>query len=307
LRLWPDGIAFREAVKRNGIRALALTLPLVVPAAHYVYFKQHWHPGQYETNSPTLAQAGRILSGWKGAVSLDFLGAGLALALGVVAWKCPPAAARGLLARYRALLMTSSLLLSAGFVVYLPMAMMSGRYTMPAVWGLDLLIGLLLSLLVAVPSIAARRIAWAGVWVGLVLITAANVGRQDKFAARARMLWAAVEYVERTAPPGAGVAWVSGDSQKGELNVEEGIHFQWHLYHRGRPDVHVGLFDAEGNPVTRAELPLLACAPTFRMSGKPGLGGEWVDGKAFEAEYWAGRKRFECLLSLKTGREAAGR
>jgi hypothetical protein len=307
LRVWPDGIAFRDAVKQNGIRAMALTLPLVLPAAHYFYFKQHWHPGQYETNSPSLAQAGRILSGWKGAVSLDFLGASLALSLGIVAWKCPPAAARGLLARHRALLVTAALLLVAGFVVYLPMAMMSGRYTMPAIWGIDLLLGLLLMMLVAVPSVTARRLAWAGVWVGLVLIAVANVGRQEKFAARARMLWAAVEYVERTAPPGAGVAWVSGDSQKGELNVEEGIHFQWHLYHRGRPDLHVGLFDTDGNPVTRAELPSLACEPRFRMSGTPAAVGEWGEGRAFAADYWAGRKRFECYLSCRVRRETAGR
>jgi len=49
--------------------------------------------------------------------------------------------------------------------------------------------------------------------------------------------------------------------------VEEGIHFQWHLYHRGRGDVAVGLFDADGRPYLRD---LWDAAPKGR--GRPKLG-----------------------------------
>src|SRR5207302_10915555 len=62
-----------------------------------------------------------------------------------------------------------------------------------------------------------------------------------------------VYYVEQTAPPGAAVAWVSGDSTKGALNEDEGIHFAWHLKHRGRPDVRVKLVDEAGQLVKRVE------------------------------------------------------
>jgi hypothetical protein len=291
LRLWPDGVGIREAWRRNGVRALTLTLTLTLPAAHFAYFKLNWHPGQYETHGPTLAQAGRILSAWKGAVGLDFVGAGLLLALVVVLYQSPRTAVRGLLARYRSALTAALLLLAAGFVAYLPMGMMSGRYTMPGVWGLDITLGLLLAALAGVPPTALRRVAVAGVAAGLVVLLAANVGRQEKVAARSRMLWAALEYVERSAPPGAAVAWLSGDSLKGELNVEEGIHFRWHLYHRGRGDVRVGLFAAGGKPVERVELPPLDGEPTYRIGGGP------AGGTAFAAAYWAGRKRYVCYLT----------
>ena len=47
------------------------------------------------------------------------------------------------------------------------------------------------------------------------------------------------------------VAWFSGPA----LNVEEGIHFRWHLLARGRGDVAVELYDDRGRPEQRCELP----------------------------------------------------
>jgi hypothetical protein len=297
LRVWPDGVPFREAWRRHGRRALWLTAPLLLPAAHFVYFKLNWHPGQYETAGPSLTQAGRILSGWSGALGADFLAVGLVLALVVVV---PRVAIRGLWEDHRPTLVVAALLLGGGFCVYLPMGMMSGRYTLPAAWGLDLLVALLLTALVAVPAARPRRLAWAAVTAGLAGLFAANLGKQEKFAARARMLWDAVEYVERTAPPGAAVAWVSGDSLKGGLNAEEGIHFRWHLLHRGRGDVRVGLVAADGSPVRRVELPPLDGEPTFRIGGPP------AGGPTFAASYWAGRKRYVCHLT-RSGRATASR
>ena len=81
LRMWPDGVSLRDAWRRNGWRSLALALTLTMPAAHFVYFKMNWHPGQYESHGPTVAQAVRLVSALKGAVGLDFLAVGFVLAL----------------------------------------------------------------------------------------------------------------------------------------------------------------------------------------------------------------------------------
>lgn len=296
LRMWPDGLTVREAWKRNGWRSLALGAPLLLPAAHFVYFKLHWHPGQYETHGPTAAQLGRLLSGLKGALSLEFTAAGLALAA-LAVWKSrresPGVAVPG------PALVAALLLVAAGVVVYLPMSMMSGRYTMPAVWGLDILVALLLTALVALPLTAWKKAAFAGVCAGLAVVAVAGIGKQERFAARAKMLWDVVHYVEATAPEGASVAWLSGDSTKGGLNVEEGIHFRWHLLHRGRGDVAVGLFDERGAPLVRTELPPLPGPPEFALFGTVADPPGWEAERTFGAGYWLGRRRYDCRLARK--------
>jgi hypothetical protein len=82
------------------------------------------------------------------------------------------------------------------------------------------------------------------------------------------------------------------------LNVEEGIHFQWHLYHRGRGDVRIGLFDAAGRPLERVELPPLDGEPEFCLSGK-GVAGGWEPERTFAAAYWMGRRRYDCHLGRR--------
>ncbi|HUR55873.1 MAG TPA: hypothetical protein VMZ71_17180, partial [Gemmataceae bacterium] len=261
------------------------------------YFKAHWHPGQYETQPPSVAQLGRIASSLKGAVSLDFMAAGAALAAAAV-WagrRASPGPATP-----RAAVLCAGLLLAGGGVMYLPMGMMSGRYAMPAVWGLDILFAVLMTALLALPATHLKRAAVGGVCLGLAAVAVANVGRQERVAARAEMLWQAVRHVEATAPPDAAVAWLSGDSTRGGLNVEEGIHFKWHLTHRGRPDIRVGLFDESGAPLPRVELPPLAGEPYFRMGGKPPeKPGGWEAERSFAVGYWLGRKRYECHLGRR--------
>jgi hypothetical protein len=193
------------------------------------------------------------------------------------------------------------LLLAGGIVMYLPMGGMAGRYSMPAVWGLDILVALLLTALVAAPDGVWRKAAWAGVGAGLAVVMVAGVGKQEKFAARARMLWDAVHYVEATAAPDTRIAWMSGDSLRGGLNVEEGIHFQWHLYHRGRRDVTIGLFDDAGQPLARVELPPLAGPPQFALIGTTAeQPGRWEPERSFAAVYWLGRRRYDCHMSRKS-------
>jgi hypothetical protein len=331
LRMWPDGLSLREAWKANGWRSLALAVTLVLPAAHFVYFKQHWHPGQYETHGPSLAQLGRILGSLKGAVSLDFLALGLVLAAAAV-WagrknltpqppslqgkgepdsSSPPRFGEGPGEGFlpgTAAIRCAVLLLLAGLVVYLPMSMMSGRYAMPGVWGLDVLFAVLLSRLVVIPETTLKKAAWVGVCAGLAAVMIANVGRQEKFAARANMLWDAVRHVEATAPRNAKIAWVAGDSPAGGLNVEEGIHFQWHLYHRGRGDIQIGLFDATGAPLQRTELPPLEGNADYCLFGvmteQPGQ--RWEEERAFAAAYWLGRRRYDCHLGRRVASPFVG-
>lgn len=312
LRMWPDGMSLKDAWKANGRRSLMLGVTLAMPAAHFVYFKLHWHPGQYETHGPSLAQLGRILGSLKGAVSLDFLALGLVLTVAAV-WVARKRDVQSTDSRSGgpdggAAKLAALLLIVSGILVYLPMSMISGRYAMPGVWGLDILFALLLSSLVAVPESTLKKAAFAGVCAGIAAVMIANVGRQEKFAARAKMLWDAVHHVEANVPRGAKLAWVSGDSLKGGLNVEEGIHFQWHLYHRGRGDVQVGLFDESGTPLDRTELPRLAGEPDYRMFGVVAAEPErtWEEERAFAAAFWLGRRRYDCHLSRRAVVKLAG-
>ena len=303
LRLLPDGLTARDGW-RQGKWAVPLYLaPLLLPAAHFVYFKLHWHPGQYETPGPSLAQAGRFASWMKGAMGLDFLGAGVALVVGALALgESPRTIVRGLGVRYRAALIGGALLLLAGAAVYLPVPMVAARYTMPAVWGTDILFAVLLTAFVALPLSWPKRVAWAGVAAGMAVLAVANVGRQERVMARSRVLWDAVHVVERTAPPGARVAWAcgTGDSAAGRLNAEEGIHFRWHLLHRGRGDVKIQLLDADtGGPVPRVELPAPDGPPDFRLVGGPGADDPpgWDAVRTFSERYRLGTRQYTCRLS----------
>lgn len=296
LRMWPDGVTWREGFRQQGWRALVLTLPVIPVLAHYAYFKLNWQPGQYETHPPTLTQAGRILNAWKGAIGLDFAGASLGWVLAVVCWARGRGELLAFAREHQRSVAVIALLLAAGLVVYLPMSSMSGRYTMSGVWGLDLGIALLLTALYGVSRVSLRRITWASVGIGLILVAIASYGRQEKIAARSRVLHAAMEYVEATAPLGARLAWISGERDEGQLNVEEGIHFQWHLYHRGRGDLRIGLFDEKGEAVSRVELPLLDGPADFRVSAFPADEPGWGEPQWFRESYRLGKKEHACQV-----------
>ena len=282
LRLWPDSLTLKEAIKRNGWRAALLGVTLAMPVAHFLYFKANWHPGQYETHPPSVAQLVRIGACLKGTMSLDFMAAGLILAL---------IAARKGVAPVRPAVLCAVPLILGGVVMYLPMTMMSGRYSMPAVWGFDVLFALLMTAVIASPSSLCRRAALVGVVAGLAAVLVANVGRQERVKARAVMLWQALHRVEATAPQDARIGWLSGDSNRGGLNVEEGIHFQWHLMHRTRSDIRVGLFDEDGKPLSRVELPPLAGPPQFFVGGKVPDAAH-----TFSARYHLGRREYACQV-----------
>lgn len=295
LRLWPDSVSWREGWRQNRGRAALYLLPLALPLAHMVYFKLTWHAGQYETPGPSWEQVGRIGSWMKGAMGLDFLGVGLAVTL-VAVWTT---FRREFLQQHRAALLTGALLFVAGVLVYVPVAIMAARYTMPAVWGFDVLFALVLTAFLALPLTWTKRLAWVGLCVGLAAMMLANVSRQEKVIARSRMLWDTLEHLERTAPPGARVAWIGGDTGPRSLNIEEGIHFHWHLLHRGRGDIRVGLFDANGQPVARVELPPLDGEPIFRIAGEGDDTSRWKAERTFTTAYRMGSRRYECRLEAR--------
>jgi hypothetical protein len=303
LRLSPDGVSLREGVRRHWRRAALVSLTLLIPVAHYVYFKLNWHPGQYSPPGPTLAQFQRILSGLAGAVSLPFLGAGVALAVvaQMLAKRSAGAWLRDLVRGHRAAVVGGLLLLGGGVLVYLPMDAMSGRYSMPGVWGLDVLLAVALAGLAALPRGHLVRATWAALGVGLVIVLVAGVGRQQKFAARIHLLWQALEVVERQAPPGASVAWYCGDPTRGGLDEVEGVHFHYHLTARGRGDVRVRVFDDHGRLQRRPEIDGLGPEPEFAVWSAPQGPGEagWQERQQFVVRYWAGQRQFQCWLGQR--------
>jgi hypothetical protein len=267
-----------------------------LPIIHYVYFRLHWHPGQYPPSSPTLAQLGRLMRSLAGAESVEFIGVGLALGLTAI-WFARRSGRRPAVG-HSTIFLVGMLLLAAGIAVYLPMPAISGRYTMPAVWGLDLLQAGVLSALCTIPAFATKRAAWVGLLAGLAVVAGANIGRQEKFAARANTLWDTLEYVENSCMPADRIAWYSGP----DLNEEEGIHFQWHLKARGN-DVPVDVCDENGRPLQRCELPITTGDIDLAVTGTstPPPGGPWGLRQTFRRPYWGGRREYDCYLWAAKG------
>lgn len=297
LRLLPDGLSFREGWRQGRWAAASYLLPIVMPVAHFVYFKLNWHPGQYETPGPSFEQFGRISLWMKGASGLDFLGLGLAVVLGITLYtQRNREAVSRLLMEYRATMLCAALLFSTGVVIYVPLSMMAPRYTMPGIWGWDVALALMLTLFMAIPLTRPVRVAWATLGLGIAVMMMANVSRQEKVTARTRMLWNALEHLERTAPPESRIAWVGGNPESGALDEEEGIHFQWHLLHRGRGDLVVNLYDEHGQPIERVELPPPDRAPQYRMAAGSATGSGWTMERDFATNYRFGRKHYDCRL-----------
>jgi hypothetical protein len=300
LRLLASGLPLREAWRCHARRAVLLTLPLLLPVVHFIIFNLGWHPGQYRLG-PSWAQLSGMLRTIGGAMSLGFVGPGLVLAALVVtlhprssADRGPWACLRTVWQRHRVTCVAALALLVCGTATYLLSSGVAGRYSMPAVWGADLAVAVLFAELGAVRATTWRRLAYGIFGCGLVAVAVANVGRQDRFAARAALLWRALEHVAAEAPPNACVAWVDGPA----LNVEEGIHFAWHLQARGRDDVTLRLFDEDGRPLSRPEIPGSERQPSLLVSGTPiqPPGGPWRRVRDFSAFYWAGQRRYDCYL-----------
>jgi len=313
LRVVSDESDFFGGLRRHGRRSGVLALSLLLPATHYVYFVAHWHRGQYAVQGPSWTQGERILHTIIGAISPEYVGIGLVAAI------CALVINRYALRReldireyrestksgfanpdggprYRAILVAGLLLLTAGLGVYLPINAMSGRYAIPAAWGVDLMVAALLSAVLQLCKQRTAKVVFTAFACGLVLVAVANVGRQQKVAARAQMLWDSLEWVEERVPAGACVAWQCSPT----LGVEEGVHFNWHLQGRGRKKVSVVLVDQQDEPISRPELPMSREAPKkpdFLITGasiSPGAG--WQLERVVRVGYWKDRRSFVCSV-----------
>jgi hypothetical protein len=280
--------------RANRWAMLLYLVPIVLPIVHFVYFKLNWKPGQYEPHGPSFTQLLRELNGLKGALSLDYLGAGWALVLACV-WRGVSLRTEQTSIVTKKAIGVGALLLACGLIVYLPMNMMSGRYTMPAVWGVDILLAILLTRFAQVPTNWRTRLAWGALMVGVIVLGLVNLARQEKLTARTMMLWDVVRHLETQTPPNGVVEWVSGESSRGELNVEEGIHVQWHLLHRGRRDIQIRLLDPQFQPISRVEVPSTNGRVVFRVLGAAGVAAS-DHSIPYQRSYWAGRKSFACVI-----------
>ncbi len=292
LRVLEPGLSAWEGWRRHRWRALLLTLTMLLPLGHFLYFKLHWQAGQYATQPPTVLFALRYLRSLVGGVSIDFMGAGVALALLAVLLRGPTRAECW--DRWRAPLVAGALLLVAGTAAYLPIGALSGRYTMPAVWGLDLLLAVLLSELLVLPRSAPRRAALVALGCGLAVVLVANLGKQEKFRKRSDLLWQALEQVEREAPPGACVAWQSSPT----FDRSEGIHVAWHLRGRGRGDLRFRLMGEDGQTILCPELAPCDSPPDLLLTSAdtPEPDRPWRLAHHFTSPFWAGRRNQHCYL-----------
>jgi hypothetical protein len=184
-------------------------------------------------------------------------------------------------------------MLVAGVAVYVPMGGVSGHYAIPAVWGIYLGFGVLLSELGKVPATVWKRLARAALVCGLAAVALANVGRQDRLRARAGLLWQALECVETQVPAHSCLAVLTGP----DLNVEEGIHFSWHLANRGRRKLEVCLRNPHGPLEGRPEMSPVQQPPAWLLSGSGAAPGpNWQRVREFSTRYWGGLQRQECWL-----------
>jgi hypothetical protein len=303
LRLTAGGLSLAAGLKAHGYRAACYPACSILPITHFALFKLYPRPSHYETGL-TLEQPVQMLRAVRGALSWDFLVVGFALTgLAVLIdrrWANPAAAPQSpedekstpsFWRSHRLPLFAGLILLVSGTVVYFPISGVAGRYTMPAAWGADLCLGVLLSALAGVSLLFWKRLALAALGLGLVAVVITNLGRQDKVTARNAILWQALEHVEQTAPVGAHLAWL-GTPEIGvglaELQFSEGIHFEAHLKARGRNDVAVLPFvrDAAG--------PWPALVLSGSPAPPPDAGYRLV--RTFRTNYWLGRRCFECFL-----------
>lgn len=294
LRVAADGRPFREGWKLHRSRAILLATTLLLPVAHFLAYKVTWHPGRYETGGASLAQLWRMVRTVRGALSLEFLAPGLACA-GWALWRARREPLSTTPSSFRVACLAGVVLLVCGIGIYLPIDGVAGRYAMPAVWGADLLVAVLLSRLMQSPASRWRTGALVALGFGLCAVAVANLGKQDKFNARAALLWQALECVECEARPGNGLAWHSG----AELNLSEAIHFQHHLHARGHAGLSVLVVD-------RGECRALgpgSAEPLYALSERSELpaAGRWQLLREFRISYWGRMRGYRCYLFRRLG------
>ncbi len=315
LRLIGDGSSLREGWRRHGQRAVLLALMLCLPFAHFAVYKSH--PHQLYATHFSWAQIRVLRRALIRAMGPEFLLPALLLmgaTYGLHRRKeaaqrtdiSEPASTNHL--RLPALV-AGGLLLVGGLGEYSVMAGAPGRYTMPAVWGADLCFAVLLSTwFSALSSFRRRQLVQIAVGImlvgGFVVMLGFNYRKQHDAAARARMLWQALEDVERVAVPPARVAFLASprwDATSPYLSLAEGGHFRWHLQNRGHAKAEVIVYNIDAPPGQSADkIPADTNLVISSMSDPPS-GTTWQLVNAYSAYYMAGHCRWHCFLWRKAG------
>jgi hypothetical protein len=317
LRVWPDGRDWRAGWRMRGKRAIPLALPALIPIIHFAVFKAAWHSGQYRVSAPSLGELGVMSRVIWNAGGVIYLAAGLALSViamskseeGKMSARGMLVAMRPVWERHRAAIISGSLLLFAGTMIFLPVSGSgAGRYSVPAVWGIDFWFAAFVSELIVVGDSVWKRAAVAAFVAGLAAIAFVNLMRQGKFGARIQCLWQMIDVIEQRAPLDACVGWVVGP----KLDLAEGIHFAWHLRGRGHPEqmVFIGQPELSSSPqgVTLGLEPALRCVePEFAISATPsppvtGL----VLARHVSVPYRFGLKYFDCYEWERIKTQGAG-
>jgi hypothetical protein len=241
LRVCEPGLTLRAGMRRHGLRALMLGVVLAFPIAHFICYRQMTaHEHRYNIGF-TWQQPLDMLNALVSSAGKDFISPAIVVAL--IAWWW---SSRGrvdeqgssFLVQHRAALGAGLILFVLGWGVYAPLGGVSGRYALPGVWGLDLLLAVVLAKLSLLRS-PLQKLSWALLACGIIATAVANVGKQEKNTVRLATLWEALHFVEDKAPEGSCVHWV-GVLNRGNaetLECGEGVHFSWHLQGLGRRDL----------------------------------------------------------------------
>jgi hypothetical protein len=303
LRAAPHGEPLGTALRARAVRLAALASPLLIPAGHFLWFQANHRPGQYEIEW-SLRQLEKMFWCVAGAASLrDMMLPAMLLALAGIGWRaagrcsgiarvwCAPWTAPAVVwARYPVACRAGTALLLCGVAVYLPIPAAAGRYSMPAVWGVDLWLAGILATAAAPHRPAWNRLVFALVVMGLGGCALLNLARQDRWHARNENLWAMLYAVESQAPPGAVVAWQIGPS----LSESHGVHFTWHIQARGRHDL---CFVYEGSRGLAAQGNGKPPEPPALLIGgiEPAPAG-WQLRQQFRTTYRLGSRHYICRL-----------
>lgn len=235
LRAWDPARGFTLRARLLPLVALASTGLLFV--VHLIAYKLDTHPKEYVTSAPGVSHLFSWLRALTRAGGLEFIGPGLALIGLAGMFRLTPFQPS---IQQRRLIAVALALIFFGVGIHLPVAGVSGRYSVVAGWGVDLLVGLFLAQAVGHGHAVLARWGLVLVGCGLAVAILAGYDRMARQAARSALLWQVLEAVESDTSNREPIGWV-GDPmpRRHQIGLGEGVHFGWHLEGRGRYPVSV--------------------------------------------------------------------
>lgn len=238
-----------EAIAKTGFRLLFYLMPAALPFLHFILLKLYPLPTHFQTQM----KIGHLVTHSHAlytAIHPKAMMAGVVFSLVVL-----------LFTRHKVSLDYSKkwfddplskplggaiLLLSFGLAVYLPWSQSHYRYSMPAVWGADILLGLLLTAAAVHLSFFVRTCLYCVVLMGLLKIGSDTYTVQRTLTARLIPMWQVLKDLEARQP--ASFALVKGNGT--DFYEEECFHFRFHFSHRGSDKSRLTIVPRETMPTT---------------------------------------------------------